>query len=78
MGAWVRKLHARGAPTPDAPDLYSPAKNGRASPRRFESTGRPTWAPLPIPTGQAYDEAEIYGETIRAELAGDNSVLVQI
>ena len=42
-----------GGPTPDAPDVYSPAKNGRVIPERFESTGRPIWAPPPIPAGQA-------------------------
>src|SRR5499425_3826038 len=41
-------------PTPDAPDVYSPVKNGWVSPGRFENTGPPMGAPLPIPTGQAY------------------------
>src|SRR6266702_4545029 len=61
-----------GGPTPDAPDVYSPVKNGRASPGRFESTGRPIWARLPIPAGQAYTEAATYGEKIRAELAAND------
>src|SRR6266849_2671953 len=67
-------------PTPDAPDVYSPAKNGWVSPGRFESTGRPIWARLPIPTGQAtgqaYDEAATHGEKIRAELAGNDPALL--
>src|ERR1700730_10388406 len=46
-----------GGPTPDAPDVYSPVKNGWVSPERFENTGRPIWARLPIPTGPAYAEA---------------------
>jgi CO/xanthine dehydrogenase Mo-binding subunit len=65
-----------GGPTPDAPDVYSPVKNGWVSPERFENTGRPIWARLPIPTGQAYAEAATYGEKIRAELAGNNPALL--
>ena len=40
--------------TPDAPDVYSPVKNGWVSPGKFENTGHPIWARLPIPTGQQY------------------------
>ncbi|MGZ3348932.1 MAG: xanthine dehydrogenase family protein molybdopterin-binding subunit [Xanthobacteraceae bacterium] len=65
-----------GGPTPEAPDVYSPFKNGWVSPGRFESTGRPIWARLPIPTGQAYAEAATYGEKIRAELAANNPALL--
>src|SRR6266478_1845046 len=65
-----------GGPTPDAPDVYSPVKNGWVSPERFENTGRPIWARLPIPTGQAYAEAATYGEKIRAELAANNPALL--
>jgi CO/xanthine dehydrogenase Mo-binding subunit len=65
-----------GGPTPDAPDVYSPVKNGWVSPGRFEDTGRPVWARLPIPTGQAYAEAASYGEKIRAELAANNPALL--
>jgi len=65
-----------GGPTPDAPDVYSPVKNGWVSPGRFENTGPPMGAPLPIPTGQAYAEAATYGENIRAELAGNNPALL--
>ena len=65
-----------GGPTPDAPDVYSPVKNGWVSPGRFEDTGRPIWARLPIPTGQDYAEAATYGEKIRAELAADNPALL--
>jgi CO/xanthine dehydrogenase Mo-binding subunit len=65
-----------GGPTPDAPDVYSPFKNGWVSPGRFENTGHPIWARLPIPTGQAYAEAATYGEKIRAELARNNPALL--
>ena len=58
--------------TPDAPDVYSPVKNGWVSPGKFENTERPIWARLPIPTGLDYAEAAGYGEDIRAELAADN------
>src|SRR5215468_8004300 len=63
-------------PTPDAPDVYSPVKNGWVSPGRFEDTGRPIWARLPLPSGQDYAEAATYGEKIRAELAADNPALL--
>src|SRR5262249_56250107 len=49
-----------GGPTPDAPDVYSPVKNGWVSPGFFESSGRPVWARLPTPTRQAYAEAASY------------------
>jgi hypothetical protein len=67
-----------GGPTPDAPDVYAPAKNGWVSPGRFENTGRPIWARLPTPTGQAYAEAATYGEKIRAELAGNNPAVLML
>jgi len=65
-----------GGPTPDAPDVYSPVKNGWVSPGFFESSGRPVWARLPVPAGQAYAEAASYGEKIRAELAENNPALL--
>src|SRR5262249_43179676 len=58
-------------PTPDAPDVYSPAEKGWVSPGKFINEF-PIWARLPIPTGQDYAEAARYGEEIRAELAADN------
>ena len=57
--------------TPDAPDVFSPFKNGWVSPGKFEDE-HPIWARLPIPTGQDYAEAAGYGEDIRAELAANN------
>src|SRR5215470_18732963 len=61
-----------GGATPDAPDVYSPVKNGWVSPGSVESSGRPVWVPLRNGTGQAYAEAATYGEKIRAELAANN------
>jgi CO/xanthine dehydrogenase Mo-binding subunit len=65
-------------PTPDAPDVYSPVKNGWVSPGRFQDTERPIWARLPIPTGGAYAEAATHGEKIRAELAAANPALLML
>ena len=36
-------------PTPDAPDVYSPAKNGWVSPERFERHGAPDMGATPDP-----------------------------
>ncbi|MGB6287167.1 MAG: molybdopterin cofactor-binding domain-containing protein [Xanthobacteraceae bacterium] len=58
--------------TPDAPDVYSPVKNGWVSPGVFNESQQPVWERLPIPTGLDYAEAAGYGEDIRAELAADN------
>ena len=63
-------------PTPDAPDVYSPVKNGWVSPGYFQDTERPIWSRLPIPTGLAYAKAATYGEQIRAELAARNPKLL--
>jgi len=63
-------------PTPDAPDVYSPVKNGWVSPGRFQDTERPIWTRLPIPTGRAYAEAATHGEKIRAELAASNPAIL--
>src|SRR6516164_559344 len=67
-------------PTPEAPDVYSPVKNGWVSPGKFQRTAqsgeRPIWARLPVPTGAAYAEAADIGEGIRAELAADNPALL--
>src|SRR6266850_822439 len=63
-------------PTPDAPDVYSPVKNGWVSPGHFQDSDRPIWARLPIPTGRAYAEAATHGEQIRAELAASNPAVL--
>ncbi len=63
-------------PTPDAPDVYSPVKDGWVSPEHFQNTELPVWSPLAMPNGQAYAKAAIYGEQIRAELAANNPTLL--
>jgi CO/xanthine dehydrogenase Mo-binding subunit len=65
-------------PTPDAPDVYSPVKNGWVSPGRFQDTERPIWARLPIPTGRGYAEAATHGEQIRGELAAASPALLML
>ncbi len=65
-------------PTRDAPDVYSPVKNGWVSPGRFQDSERPIWARLPIPTGGAYAEAATHGEQIRAELAAASPALLML
>jgi CO/xanthine dehydrogenase Mo-binding subunit len=65
-----------GGPTPDAPDVYSPFKNGWVSPGFAENSGVPIWPRLPIPSGAAYAKAADYGEKIRAELAADNPAVL--
>jgi CO/xanthine dehydrogenase Mo-binding subunit len=58
--------------TPNAPDVYSPVKNGWVSPGVFNENQHPVWERLPIATGLDYAEAAGHGEAIRAELAADN------
>src|SRR6516225_4903759 len=65
-----------GGPTPDAPDVYSPVKNGWVSPGFFDNSRAPIWPGLPIPSGRAYAKAADYGEKIRAELAANNPALL--
>ena len=65
-----------GGPAPDAPDVYSPSKNGWVSPGFFENSGAPIWPRLPVPSGAAYAEAANYGEKIRAELDAKNPALL--
>jgi CO/xanthine dehydrogenase Mo-binding subunit len=67
-----------GGPTPVAPDVFSPFKNGWVSPGRFDEAGEPIWERLPIPTGQAYAEAAEHGERIRAELAAGDPALLAL
>ena len=65
-----------GGPTPDAPDVYSPSKNGWVSPGFFETSGAPIWPRLPVPSGAAYAVAASHGEKIRAELDAKNPALL--
>src|SRR5258705_10246494 len=48
-------------PTPDAPDVYSPVKNGWVNPGHFQDSDRPIWARVPIPPRGAYVEAPTHG-----------------
>ena len=65
-----------GGPTPDAPDVYSPSKNGWVRPGFFENSGAPIWPRLPVPSGAAYAVAASHGEKIRAELDAKNPALL--
>src|ERR1700716_627719 len=64
--------------TPEAPDVYSPVKNGWVSAGRFLGTERAIWGGVPGPTGHAYVEAATHGEQIRAELAATNPALLML
>jgi CO/xanthine dehydrogenase Mo-binding subunit len=63
-------------PTPDAPDVYSPVKEGWVSPGHFQNTELPVWTPLGAATASPYAKAATYGERIRAELAASNPALL--
>src|SRR5260370_23820647 len=65
-------------PTPDAPDVYSPVKNGWVSPGHFHDRDRPIWARLPMPTGRPYAEAATHGEQIPAEPAASNPAVLRL
>jgi CO/xanthine dehydrogenase Mo-binding subunit len=59
-------------PTPDAPDVYSPVKDGWVSPGHFQNTELPVWSSLAMPKAQPYARTAIHGEQIRAELAANS------
>src|SRR6202521_1572267 len=63
-------------PTPDAPDVYSPFKDGLFSRGHFQNTELPVWTPLAIPKAQPYAKAATYGEQIRAELAASTPAVL--
>jgi CO/xanthine dehydrogenase Mo-binding subunit len=65
-------------PTPDAPDVYSPALAGWVSPGKFQNAERPIWTPLAIEEGTPYAKGATYGEQIRAELAAPNPNLLML
>src|SRR6516225_1904012 len=65
-----------GGPTPDAPDIYSPFKNGWVGPGFFEKSGGPVGPRLPETSGHDYAEAADYGQKIRDELAANNPALL--
>ena len=63
-------------PTPDAPDVYSPFKDGLFSPGQFQNTELPVWTPLAIPKAQPYAKAATYGEQTRAGLAASTPAVL--
>lgn len=65
-------------PTPDAPDVYSPVREGWISPGFLESPGRPIWKPLPVAEGGEYAKGATYGEDIRASLARNDSAILTL
>jgi CO/xanthine dehydrogenase Mo-binding subunit len=66
------------APTPDAPDIYSPLQEGWISPGFVGSSGRPIWKPLPVAKGADYVKGATYGEAIRAQLAGSDPAVLTL
>jgi CO/xanthine dehydrogenase Mo-binding subunit len=62
--------------TPDAPDIYSPLKNGWVSPGQLQNTELPTWSRPATDDGSPYSNAAHYGEQIRAELTAANPALL--
>ena len=66
-----------GGPTPEAPDVFSPFKNGWVSPGFLRGHGRSRYGRgFRSRPAQAYAEAADHGERIRAELAADNPALL--
>jgi CO/xanthine dehydrogenase Mo-binding subunit len=62
--------------TPDAPDIYSPLKNGWVSPGQLQNTELPTWSRPTTDDSGPYSNAAHYGEQIRAELTAANPALL--
>ena len=73
-GAW--RFTRVAGPTPQAPDIYAPIRDGWISPGYFESSGRPVWKLLPTAAGPDYAKGAAYGEEIRAQLAGDDPAVL--
>jgi CO/xanthine dehydrogenase Mo-binding subunit len=73
-GAW--RFTRVGGPTPEAPDVYSPLKDGWIQPPHVQNTEFPVWTPQGAVPGSAYEKGAIYGQEIRAELAADNPALL--
>jgi CO/xanthine dehydrogenase Mo-binding subunit len=63
-------------PTPEAPDIYSPLKDGWINPPHVQNTEFPVWTPQGAVPGSAYEKGAIYGQKIRAELAADNPAVL--
>ena len=64
-----------GGPTPDAPDVYSPVKNGWVSPGFFESSGHGLGTTSDS-TGRSVCGSRELWRKIRAELTADNPALL--
>ena len=65
-----RFVRVAGA-TAQAPDAFSPLRDGWVTPRSFRDVDIPVWAPAD-PQGPADAQASFYGDGIRAELSAGN------
>ena len=61
--------------TPQAPDVFSPLRDGWVAPRSFRDVDIPVWAPADR-QGPVDAQASFYGDQIRAELAADSPNLL--
>ena len=73
-GAW--RFTRLAGPTPEAPDIYSPIKDGWINPPHVQNTELPVWTPQGAVPGSAYEKGAIYGQKIRSELAADNPAVL--
>ncbi len=73
-GAW-RFTFVAGR-TPEAPDVYSPLKDGWINPPHVQNTELPVWTPQGAVPGSPYEKGATYGEKIRAELAAENPAVL--
>jgi hypothetical protein len=73
-GAWRFTFVA--GPTPEAPDVYSPVKDGWINPPHVQNTELPVWTPQGAVPGSAYEKGAIHGQKIHAELAADNPAVL--
>jgi CO/xanthine dehydrogenase Mo-binding subunit len=69
-----RFVRVAGA-TPQAPDIFSPLRDGWAVPRSFRDIDIPIWAPADR-QGPMDAQASFHGDQIRAELAADHPDLL--
>jgi CO/xanthine dehydrogenase Mo-binding subunit len=65
-------------PTPEAPDVYSPLKDGWINPPHAQNTELPVWTPQGAVPGSAYEKGALYGQRIRSELAADNPAILML
>src|SRR6202048_3481195 len=63
-------------PSPDAPDIYSPAQAGWVNPPHVQNTQLPAWSPSAAASGSPYAKAAQFGEQIRAEFRSDTADLL--